>query len=404
MCVVLGWWCVCVCRLCVCVRVCVMSTFALCLTYTPSLRHSVLTRMRAAQPEVRIAAGETLVTLTSGIKPEDLGPRVLTLVLQLAHDNEQEDLRMTAVVLLNELASKLGRDLCNQFVSPEIFALSEDPVFRVRKATALNMDRVLATAGGDGARIKLMPVFLRLSRDDIWGVRKACAEAVVTIAGAVPPEQRAADLVPVVERFMNDKSKWVRNAALQHVGPFIASLRSADVSPALMKRFIGMVPPVPASGARASAIDSGEHEMTIYCAFSFPAVVVTIGRDRWPELRELFVQLTHDQQRKVRRTLAYSLHEVARIIGPEQAEADLLPAFELFLRDLDEIKMGVVTHISEFLEALTLECRESYLPVMQEVGAGGRAGAQWRIGARLCVCVCVHLSVLVCWCVCVAHG
>lgn len=47
--------------------------------------------------QVRIAAGETLVGIAALIRKEDLGPRVLTIVLQLAHDDDQEDLRMTAV-------------------------------------------------------------------------------------------------------------------------------------------------------------------------------------------------------------------------------------------------------------------------------------------------------------------
>ena len=35
-------------------------------------------------------------------------------------DDEQEDLRMTAAVLLNELAETLGPELCYQFVIPEV--------------------------------------------------------------------------------------------------------------------------------------------------------------------------------------------------------------------------------------------------------------------------------------------
>lgn len=50
-----------------------------------------------AQPEVRVAAGETLVSVAGLVRAEDIGARVLTIVLQLAHDEEQEELRMTAV-------------------------------------------------------------------------------------------------------------------------------------------------------------------------------------------------------------------------------------------------------------------------------------------------------------------
>lgn len=58
----------------------------------------VLARLVADnQAEVRIAAGESLVAVAGWVRKEDMGPRVLTIVLQLAHDDEQEDLRMTAV-------------------------------------------------------------------------------------------------------------------------------------------------------------------------------------------------------------------------------------------------------------------------------------------------------------------
>lgn len=50
-----------------------------------------------SQPEVRIAAGETLVAVAGWVKRDDLGPHVLTIILQMAHDEEQEELRMTAV-------------------------------------------------------------------------------------------------------------------------------------------------------------------------------------------------------------------------------------------------------------------------------------------------------------------
>ncbi len=47
--------------------------------------------------QVRISAGESLCRVTRLLRPEDRGKHALTLVLQLAHDDEQEELRMTAV-------------------------------------------------------------------------------------------------------------------------------------------------------------------------------------------------------------------------------------------------------------------------------------------------------------------
>lgn len=63
-----------------------------------------------ATPDVRLAAGESLIEVAKHIKPDDLGPRVLTFVLELAHDDKQEELRMTAVRRPGASAAPLQAD------------------------------------------------------------------------------------------------------------------------------------------------------------------------------------------------------------------------------------------------------------------------------------------------------
>jgi hypothetical protein len=77
---------------CMCTRMCVCCCS----------RGSVHSLVSANLPtilnrQVRIAAGETLVAIAGVLRAEDVGPRVLTIVLQLAHNDESEDIRMTAV-------------------------------------------------------------------------------------------------------------------------------------------------------------------------------------------------------------------------------------------------------------------------------------------------------------------
>ena len=54
-------------------------------------------------------------------------------------------------------------------------------------------------------------------------------------------------------------------------------------------------------------------------------------------------------QWKVRRTLAFSIHELAVILGPELTHSDLVPIFNGFIKDLDEVRIGVLAHLSDFL-------------------------------------------------------
>ncbi len=56
-------------------------------------------------------------------------------------------------------------------------------------------------------------------------------------------------------------------------------------------------------------------------------------------------------QWKIRRVLAFSLHELARILGTEQTCSDILPIFEDYsTKDCDDVKIGTLTHLTEFFE------------------------------------------------------
>jgi serine/threonine-protein phosphatase 4 regulatory subunit 1 len=84
--------------------------------------------------------------------------------------------------------------------------------------------------------------------------------------------------------------------------------------------------------------------------------------------------LTKDGQFKVRRSLAFSLHEVAKILGTQLTESALLPTLEAFLKDLEEVKVGVITHLAKFFEILSPSIREEYLYVLDDI----RKDSNWR--------------------------
>ena len=231
-----------------------------------SLLPLLSTLVSDSQAAVRHAAGDGLVAVAELLHVEDQGQHILTTVLQLSHDDEQEDLRMAAVVLLNQLAKYLGPELCHQFVTPEIVSLSEDPVFRVRKATALNIHNVCIIAGPQDRTERLLPAFLRLTQDDIWGVRKACAESLCAVSQAVEEPLRI-ELVDVLRRFLGDASKWVRSAVFQQLGPFLSTLPAEQLTPELLAHYTATATATTAEGSGDATDD-----LKLFCAFSLPAV------------------------------------------------------------------------------------------------------------------------------------
>jgi len=92
-----------------------------------------------------------------------------------------------------------------------------------------------------------------------------------------------------------------------------------------------------------------DSERPLVCAFNFPAVALTLGAARWGEIRGYYLDLAQNQKEPVKKTLAASLGEVAKIIGQEAAQRDLVPVWWESLRYPEE---SVRTKAVETLETL----------------------------------------------------
>ena len=57
----------------------------------------------------------------------------------------------------------------------------------------------------------------------------------------------------------------------------------------------------------------------------------------------------------MRRTLAFSIHELAAILGRDVTVRDLVPVFTSLMRDLDEVRVGVLKYLYEFLKVRPAE-------------------------------------------------
>uniref|UniRef100_A0A2K6FQ73 Serine/threonine-protein phosphatase 4 regulatory subunit 1 n=1 Tax=Propithecus coquereli TaxID=379532 RepID=A0A2K6FQ73_PROCO len=148
-----------------------------------------------------------------------------------------------------------------------------------------------------------------------------------------------------------------------------------DVVPqALLDQYLSMTDP-----SRAQTVDT---EIAKHCAYSLPGVALTLGRQNWHCLRETYETLASDMQWKVRRTLAFSIHELAVILGDQLTAADLVPIFNGFLKDLDEVRIGVLKHLHDFLKLLHTDKRREYLYQLQEFLVTDNS-RNWRFRAEL---------------------
>eukprot|EP00727_Mastigamoeba_balamuthi_P011203 m51a1_g6705 hypothetical protein (1034) ;mRNA; r:103973-110149 len=319
-------------------------------------------------PQVRQTASDSIAAISSLLPSEDIEANVLPIVTSLAGDEAEEEYRAEAAQILNSVSMSLRPEVLTDYALPLLNRLSEDTVFRVRKAVASSIAGFCEAIGNDSTTRNILPMFVRLSKDNIWGVRKACSESLVGVAKFVGDQERVDQLIPVFLRLIEDSSRWVRCSAYQNAGPFLSLLRSSEIDAAMLHYFTDMA-------LESTSSRLGDSDIRYCCAFSFPAVLLAIGRDRWSEVRETYFTLVGDLQWKVRRSLAFSLHEVAKVLGTELTEATLLPAFEALLRDLDEVRVGVVASAAEFLSVLTPDTRDRFLSIVADL----RIDPSWRI-------------------------
>ena len=122
-------------------------------------------------------------------------------------------------------------------------------------------------------------------------------------------------------------------------------------------------------------MSNGDGQLSYHCAFSFPAVFLTMGKESWDKLGGLYKTLESDMQFKVRKCLAFSMHEVAKIMGPEDTEIHLIPTFDLFFTDVEEVKIGVISNLVSFISVLSERKRLEFLSYFSVIQ---KENAKWR--------------------------
>ncbi|CAG8432946.1 9864_t:CDS:10 [Diversispora eburnea] len=295
--------------------------------------------------------------------------------------------RMTMMSLIASLASIVGPEKCTRLFLHELDKMATEPVFYVRKEAALAVGSLANVMSLDIITSKLLPLYDQFSNDPIWHVRRSCCLVLPTICSRLPEEMKFERAVKGMDLFAGDVCRSVRSAAGEMVGELIATFQPGGKVPeSLIQNFLSLVPIREGSngsnGVTGGSFSGGlgqqrDPERPVICAYNFPAVVLTLGESRWDDLKGTYVSLARDMQIKVRRSLACSLHEIAKVIGPTKTKEDLLNVFSLYLIDAEEVKSGLIEHLAAFIECLPQSNRDEYLPTLNDVWEG--VSDQWRL-------------------------
>lgn len=99
---------------------------------------------------------------------------------------------------------------------------------------------------------------------------------------------------------------------------------------------------------------------------------LALGSERWQELRPTYRALCNINHPRIVASLSASIHELAKILGPEITAADLLPSFDEYLAGSDDGKTKVLAGLPTFV---------SNLPLEQSISVLGELSTMWEAGS-----------------------
>ncbi|KAG0203378.1 Serine/threonine-protein phosphatase 4 regulatory subunit 1 [Mortierella sp. GBA30] len=283
-------------------------------------------------------------------------------------NGEAELGKLLVVLVLKSLANILGKERCTSFVLPTLERLAQQSPFYVRKEIVTALGVLCKFVDQDVVIHRLLPLYDVFAQDDTWHIRRACCTVLASFVSSLPVEMKTEKVEQIYNLFSVDVSRSVRSSIMEVLGEVIATFEEGKVPESLLNHFLSM-------GQQPMS----EHELAVMCAFNFPAVISTAGRSKWEQMKPVYMKLAGTFRSPIRRSLACSLHEIARIIGPELADRDLALAFSDCLLAEDEVKEGVIGHVVEFISCLSPRCRSDALRDLYNAWTELERSSNWRL-------------------------
>ncbi|RDB20973.1 Serine/threonine-protein phosphatase 4 regulatory subunit 1 [Hypsizygus marmoreus] len=312
------------------------------------------------------------------IRVGDMSPHPGYEIHHYPEEEDEEDEqaavgRLSSMSLMAAVTASgsLGEDIKEAFVR-EVERVGHDEVYWVRREASFALGALAKVVPEEVVICSLVPLFDTLRRDSIWHVRHSALFALPAILSRLSPGHRRSLALDTIETLSIDESPVVRSGVLEALGEVLYTFYQDDGGPpeSLVQLFLGrkddkrvrdgqQTPKhtllAKSSSSKETPIEAfyNDPDRPLICAFNYPAVALTLGRDRWPELREVYLDIAANRAFKIRRTLAASLGELAKIIGEEHARRDLVGVWWDAIRcEEEEVRLRAVESVNLFVMVL----------------------------------------------------
>ena len=325
--------------------------------------------------EILKLCSEGLVYMTNYMKEDDKGGSVLTIVIQMAQDDEDEQKKEIAMSLFGSLAPLVNSEIVQAYIIPQVNSFSNDTSGGVRKEVACQLINICERIPRDLFKKKLLPVYKKLSTDALWTVKKVSAENLPKITKLCDTETISKELLPLFKSFVQDEKTAVKNVAIEIFGEFISLIDKKDIESfnELLDFYVQTIQNIDTQNKKESKI------IIQKCAYNFPAVLYFFGKDAWDKLKPCFVKMANEKDEKVKIPLAAAFGEISKIIGSELTESDLLEYVNKFYKNSpkgSELKIKILIILPEILKNISFNRKNAYLEFIKDMI--GSRDDKWR--------------------------
>ena len=316
-----------------------------------------------------------LVYMTNFIKDEHKGESVLTIVIKMAQDDDDDRKRESAMTLFGNLTPLIDTDLIQLYVIPQVNSFVDDHSGNVRKEVANQLYNISKKVSKEIFKRRLLTVYKKLSKDTLWNVKKAAAEILPKITQLCDSEIISRDIIPIFKSFAQDEKSVVKNAAVEVFGEFISLIDKNDAGnfTELLDFYVDTIQKLTTKGKKDDKI------IIQKCAYNFPAVLLFFGKDSWEKLKPCFTLMANDKDEKIKLPLASSLGEISNIIGSDLTGSDLLEFVDKFFKNSSqssELKIKILKVLPEIIKNIPSNRKNVYLEFIKYMI--GNKDDKWR--------------------------
>ncbi|KAH0583984.1 hypothetical protein H2248_009567 [Termitomyces sp. 'cryptogamus'] len=366
---------------------------------SPSLLSSPPPESASRRPPLRSASSPIPVSPTKESAQDFPSDRQQTQLSENGHDtihdhniqnsrasDELEDAdeqaavgRLSSMSLMAAVTASgtLGEEAKEAFVK-EVVRVGRDSMYWVRREASFALGALAKVVPEEIVICSLLPLFNALRRDPVWHVRYSALFALPAILPRLPSKQRRSLALETILTLASDESSSVQSGVLEALGEVLYTFHDDEGGPPaeLVDLFLGRREE--AQNHQGMGLLHNIVDRPLICAFNYPAVALTLGRQRWGELRITYLELAKNRTVKVRRTLAASVGELAKIVGTEHAQRDLVGVWWDGIRCEDEeVRSRAVESLPQLIGIVGTEVGDSLVLGLETVwDEGGFRG--WR--------------------------